>query len=297
MLYAADIGQQFADLLGTVVGIGVKVLIFLIVIGLGWFVASWMRKWIAKGLQRVGFDRVVERGGLNRMLGRYSASDVIGRLVMFAFLLFVLQLAFGIFGPNPVSTLISLVIAWLPKLLAAVAIIVVTAAVAGWIKQLITEGLGGLTYGRTVATAAQVFVLALGIIAALNQIGVATSVTLPVLITVLATIAGVTIVGVGGGLIKPMQHRWDRILNRAETETSLAAEKVRAHRATTIRDRNVKVGGGFDQPGYVGGQPADTKPAAEPKSTADYPAGPGKGKGTSAATPGPDEPTAPQGPG
>jgi hypothetical protein len=296
MVYAADIGQQFADLLGTVVGIGVKVLIFLIIIGLGWFVASWLRRWISKGLQRVGFDRIVERGGLNRVLGRYSASDVIARLVMIAFLLFVFQLAFGIFGPNPVSTLIEEVIRWLPKLLAAVIIIVVAAAIAGWVKHLIADALGGLSYGRTLATAAQVFVLALGIIAAVQQIGVATSVTLPVLIMVLATIAGVIIVGVGGGLIRPMQHRWDRILNRAETETALAAEKVREHRATTIRDRNINVGGGFDQPAYGGAQPADTKPAAEPKSAAEHPAG--RDRGTDGpATAGPDEPTAPQDPG
>ena len=127
-------------------------------------------------------------------------------------------------------------------------------------------------------------------IAALNQIGVASAVTLPVLITVLATVAGVIIVGVGGGLIKPMQHRWERMLNRAETETTLAAEKVRAHRASADRDRNVNVSSGFEQPAYGGGQPADTKPApstgAESRSTADHPAGTGD----------PDEPTAPQDP-
>jgi hypothetical protein len=296
MLYAADIGQQFADLLGTVVNVAVRVVIFLVIVGLGWFVASWLRKWITKGLRRVGFDHAVERGGLNRVLGGNSASDLVGRLVMFAFLLFVFQLAFGIFGPNPVSTLIERVIAWLPKLFAAVVIIVVAAAVAGWIKHLISEGLGGLSYGRAVATAAQVFVLALGVIAALNQVGVATTVTIPVLVTVLAIIAGVIIVGVGGGLIKPMQHRWERILNRAETETTLAAEKMRAHRVAVARDRNVNVGGGFEQPAYGGGRPADTKPAAEPAEgeaeahaeSRRRPDQPGGGD--------PDEPTAPQDP-
>ncbi len=37
----------------------------------------------------------------------------------------------------------------------------------------------------------------------------ATSVTTPILIAVLAIIAGVIIVGAGGGLIKPMQQRWE----------------------------------------------------------------------------------------
>jgi Conserved TM helix len=303
MVYAADIGQQFADLIGNVVGVGIRVVIFLVIIGLGWFVANWLRKWIAKGLQRIGFDRAAERGGLQRMLGRYAASDLTARLVMYAFLLFVLQLAFGIFGPNPVSALIEDVIRWLPKLFAAVIIIVVTAAIAGWLKNLIRDGLAGVSYGGAVATGVQVFVLALGVIAAVQQIGVATSVTLPVLISVLATAAGVIIVGVGGGLIKPMQHRWERMLNRAETETTLAAEKVRAHRAQIIRDRNVNVTGGFEQRAYGGGQPSDakpsdtkpsdakpsdTKPSAEPR--------PGAGSRSPTGQGDSDEPTAPQDP-
>ena len=79
---------------------------------------------------------------------------------MFTFLLFVLQLAFGIFGPNPVSELIAGVIAWLPRLFVAVVIVVVAAAIAGWVKELIAEALGGLSYGRALATTAQVLVLA-----------------------------------------------------------------------------------------------------------------------------------------
>jgi hypothetical protein len=126
------------------------------------------------------------------------------------------------------------------------------------------------------------------VIAALMQIGVATSVLLPVLITVLATAAGVIIVGVGGGLVKPMQHRWERMLNRAETETSLAAGKVREHRARNVRDRDVNVSGGFEQRAYGGSQPADTKPAAEPR--------PDAGSRSTTGTGDSDEPTAPQEP-
>jgi hypothetical protein len=262
MLYAASIGDEFTDLLGNVVSVAIKVVIFLAIMGLGWLVARWIRKALASFLKRVGFDRAVERGGLNRMLGNYTASDLTARLVMFGFLLFVLELAFGIFGPNPVSALISAVIAWLPKLFIAVVIVVVAAAIAGWVKEIIAEGLAGLSYGKALATTAQVLVLALGITAALNQIGVASSVTIPLLVAVLATIAGVIVVGVGGGLIKPMQHRWERVLNRAETETSLAAEKVRAHRATrgATVERDANAPGGFEQPAYGSpGAPADVK--------------------------------------
>jgi Mechanosensitive ion channel, conserved TM helix len=251
MVYAADIGDELTSLLGNVIDVAIKVLIFLLIMGLGWLVARWLRKWLAGFLNRIGFDRAVERGGLNRMLGSYQASDLTARLVVFAFLLFVLQLAFGIFGPNPVSELIAAAVAWLPKLFVAVVIVVVAAAIAGWVHDLIIEGLGGLSYRRAVATTAQVLVLLLGIAAALNQIGVASSVTIPLLVAVLATVAGIAIVGVGGGLIKPMQHRWERILNRAETETTIAADKVRAHRAT-MGERDANAPSGFEQPAYSG---------------------------------------------
>ena len=51
--------------------------------------------------------------------------------------------------------------------------------------------------------------MSFGIIAALGKINIATTVTTPVLVTVLATIGGVIVVGFGGGLIKPAQQRWD----------------------------------------------------------------------------------------
>ncbi len=268
MLYAESITDEFTDLLGSVVTIAVKVIIFLAIMALGWIVGNWIFKWLGRFLRRIGFDRAVERGGLTRLLGARPASDLTARLVEFAFLLFVLQLAFGIFGANPVTDLIHSVIAWLPRLFVAVVIVVITAAVAGWVKDVIGRSLGGLSYGAIVGTAAQVLILGLGIIAALDQVGVGTTVTLPILITALATLGGIAVVGIGGGLIRPMQHRWERILNRAETETTLAAEKVRAHRAATTRtdDRNANEPGGFSQPSYPGSAPGDAKPTTEPAS-------------------------------
>ena len=42
--------------------------------------------------------------------------------------------------------------------------------------------------------------------------------TLPVLVAILGTIGGILVVGVGGGLIKPMQQRWENYLDKAERE-------------------------------------------------------------------------------
>lgn len=208
------------DLFRSVASFLPKFVAFLLILLIGYFVAKAIGKAIGKVLERVGFDRAVERGGVKKALAKsqYDASDIVGKLIYYALLLFVLQLAFGVFGPNPISDLLTGVIAFLPKAVVAIIIIVVAAAIAAAVRELVGNTLGGLSYGKTLATIASVFILGLGVIAALNQVGIATTVTTPILISVLATVGGILVVGVGGGLVKPMQNRWESYLTSAENE-------------------------------------------------------------------------------
>ena len=219
-LAAVDFGQGISNAWSSIATFVPKLVVFLVIMFIGWLIAKAIAKAVGKVLTRVGFDRVVERGGINRMLANspMDASGIIAKLLYYAILLITLQIAFGVWGPNPVSTLLTDIVHWLPSAVVAVIIIVVAGAIARAVRDLLTSALGRLSYGKLIGTIASVFVWGLGLIAALNQIGVATTVTLPVLITVLATIGGIAVVGVGGGLIRPMQGRWDRWLSRAETE-------------------------------------------------------------------------------
>ncbi|RYB88459.1 hypothetical protein EUA06_20890 [Nocardioides glacieisoli] len=197
-----------------------KLVLFLVILLIGLLIAKAISKAANALLEKAGFDRAVERGGVKKALSgsKMDASDIVAKLVYYALALFVLQLAFGVFGPNPISDLLTEVIRFIPSLVVAIIILVVASAIAAAVKVLVQNSLGGLSYGNTLATIASIFVLFLGIVAALNQVGVATTVTTPVLVAILATVAGVIIVGVGGGLIKPMQHRWEGYLTTAEAE-------------------------------------------------------------------------------
>ena len=230
-LAAVDFGQGISNAWSAIATFVPKLLAFLLILFIGWLIAKALSKVVDKVLERVGFDRVVERGGINRMMSRstYDASDIIAKLVYYAVLLIALQMAFGVFGSNPVSDMLTGIVAWLPRAVVAIVIVVVAGAVARAVKDLVTGALGGLSYGSLLGTLASVFIWGLGIIAALNQIGVATSVTTPVLITVLATIGGIAIIGVGGGLVRPMQQRWEGWLDRAENELPQAKAAAEAY--------------------------------------------------------------------
>ncbi|SCL36695.1 Conserved TM helix [Micromonospora nigra] len=228
-----NFGDAAGDALRAVLLFLPRALAFVAILVAGWLVAKGVLKLVDKLLERVGFDRAVERGGIRRALARsrYDASDIVARLAYYGVLLLTLYLAFGVWGPNPISDLIAGVIAWLPRAFVAIVIVVVAAAIAAAVRDIISGALGGLSYGRLLATIASAFILGLGIIAALNQIGVATSVTTPVLVAVLATVGGILVVGVGGGLVRPMQSRWETWLSRAEQESRTIATHARAYSA------------------------------------------------------------------
>ncbi|MFG1706654.1 hypothetical protein ACFLIM_26040 [Nonomuraea sp. M3C6] len=230
-----NIGQGITDAWRQIATFVPKLIAMLVILIIGWIVAKALEKIVNKLLDRVGFERVVERSGVRRWLehSRYTASSLLARIVFYAILLVTLQIAFSVFGPNPISTLLNGVVEWLPKAIVAIVIIVVAGAIAKAVRDILAGMLGGLSYGRWLAAAAAVFIWALGIIAALNQIGVATTVTTPVLITVLATLGAIAAIGFGGGLVRPMQQRWERWLGRIEEE----APQARAHAEAYQRGR------------------------------------------------------------
>ena len=230
------------DALAAVATFVPRLLLFFVILIIGFIVAKVLAKAVNAILERVGFDRAIERGGIAKAMekSKYDPSDILAKIVYYAVLLFTLQLAFSAFGPNPISELLTAIIAFLPKVFVAIVIVVVAAAIAAGAKGLIEGTLGGLSYGKTLAKIAAVFILGLGVIAALNQVGIATTVTTPVLVAVLATIAGILVVGVGGGLVKPMQGRWESYLSKVEEEAPKIKQETQAAPSVTEQARQAK---------------------------------------------------------
>jgi hypothetical protein len=141
-----------------------KILVFLIILVIGWIVARVLARVVDLILRRVHFDRFVERGVVGQALARShtDATSLIARI-------------------------------------------------------------------------ASILIIVLGAIAALNQVGIAAGVTQPVLWVGLLTAGAVVAIGVGGGLIKPMQERWERMLNAAERETSTQLATYQAGRTDAMR--------------------------------------------------------------
>jgi Conserved TM helix len=190
----------------------------LLILLVGYLVAKTLASILNKVLERVGFDRVVERGGVRQALARskYDPSDILAKLVFWTIMLFVLQLAFGVFGANPISDLLRGLIAYLPNIFVAILIIVVAAAIARAVTDLLANLLGAMQGGQLIAKGAGVAILVFAAFAALDQLQIAPRIVTGLWYAILAAVVGSVIVAVGGGGIRTMQRYWERTTSRAE---------------------------------------------------------------------------------
>jgi hypothetical protein len=227
---AVDFETPISNGFSTVATFIPKLIGFLIILIVGYFIAKLIAKVVDKVLERVGFDGMVERGGIKKAMAKskYDASDIVSKLVFFAIFIPVLSAAIGTLGIQALQEPLAAFIALIPRIIVAIILVVIGAVIAGAVKTLIQNTLGGLSYGKMLANAASILILLGFVKSALDQVGIATSVTGPLLYAILGTVAGVLIVGAGGGLIKPMQSRWENMLNKAEDETAAMKQQVQS---------------------------------------------------------------------
>lgn len=202
-----------------------KLLGFFLILLIGWFVAKALSKVTNALLERIGFDGWVERGSVKAAFQRSNtdASDLIAVIVFWVVFLIALQLAFGIWGPNPISDLLEGIIAYLPRVLAAVVILVIAGAIARVVTDVLTPMLGAVQGGEWIARGAGIAVLVVGIFAALDQLQIAPAIVTGLFYAILVAIVGSIVVAFGGGGI-PIAREY---LQQWRVRGSLKAREIR----------------------------------------------------------------------
>jgi hypothetical protein len=218
VLAEIDYEGGLEDAWANVVTFVPKLLGFFVILLIGWFIAKALARVVGALLERVGFNGLVERGSLKSAFERSKVdpSDIAGKIVFWGVFLIALQLAFGIFGPNPISDLLAGLIAYLPKIFVAVLILVITAALAKVVTDILTPMLGAVAGGEWIAKAAGIAILVVGIFAALNQLQIAPEIVNGLFYALLVLVVGSAVVAFGGGGIQPARQYLERLASKAE---------------------------------------------------------------------------------
>jgi hypothetical protein len=166
---------------GSIIAFLPKLLGFLVILLIGWWIAGLLANLVAALMRSVRFNELSDRAGITGFIHnaglRMDGSKALAEVVKWAIRLLMLVVAFDALGLPAVSQVLQQFLTWLPNLVVALIMLVVAGLAA--------NALAGIVRGATasarlsnpdlIASIARVAVWAFGIIVAINQLGIAST--------------------------------------------------------------------------------------------------------------------------
>jgi len=179
------LGQRLAELAPNLVGA-----LMLLIAG---YILSKVAGWAVRGLLvRIGVDKLAEKSGLETFLRHAGISQPPSAVLGGIAFVFVL-LAFAISAADPLglaaaSSAVSQIMLFLPKFVAAIAVLVLGLVVANWLSNLARAAAdnAGLEYASTVQRITMALFAALVILLAVDQLEIRIFLLYEVILVVLA---------------------------------------------------------------------------------------------------------------
>jgi hypothetical protein len=158
-----------------------RLLAFAVIIIVGWIIASLIARGIAALLRTMNFNDLSARSGFSDfLLNAGVRTDASGALAMTAkwfVRLIALIVAFDALGLTAVSQVLQQLLLWLPNVVVAIVILVIAGlaanALAGVVRGATAQA--GFRNAGLLATVTRVAIWGFGIVVAVNQLGIATS--------------------------------------------------------------------------------------------------------------------------
>ena len=151
------------------------VLVAIVVVGIGYFVAKAVRGLVESFLSGVGFDALPSKLGLSFLQpkeGQPNLSSIAGTVIMAVILLLTAEQALATLELGELSALVGGLISYLPNLLVGVVIILVGLSLGSYVAGLLGSVLSGSPHKTFVSSVAKYAIIFLTFSMGLNQLGV-----------------------------------------------------------------------------------------------------------------------------
>lgn len=158
-----------------------KVIGFLLILLIGWAIASAIAGVFAAFLRAVKFNDLSKRSGfsdfIHKMGFQNDSSGFLADVVKWFVRLIVLVTAFDALGLTAVSAVLQSILLWLPNVAVALVVLVIAGLAANALSGLVRGATAESGFGNPdlLANIARIAVWAFGIVVAVNQLGIATT--------------------------------------------------------------------------------------------------------------------------
>lgn len=170
----------FKDMFSSIIDGLPNICIGLAILIVGFIVASVLRKVIIKTLEGIKFNELLDKVGIGSVFSKVGVkggvSDLLGKLIFWIIMLFVIKNAADKVGVQDISSIIDSLIAFLPKVFLATIIMLVGFMVADIIRNAVHSALDnlGLDYAKALAGIIFGFVFVIVLTVALSQLEIET---------------------------------------------------------------------------------------------------------------------------
>jgi len=295
MVFAVDVGDSLQQGFDQFFAFLPNLLAFLVILAVGYFVAKLVKTVIAKALEKVGVDRRLEESNarqyVDRVMPDASPSSGIGRVVfLFVFAFFVVA-AIGALQIPALTAFMNDVLAYIPNVIAAIAIFILAALIAGAVGGGVAKLLGDTPTGKIVATVVPALVMVIAVFMILSQLQIAPEIVQIAFAATMGALAlGLALAfGLGGRpvaerMLEDAYRKGQEQKGQVKQDAQLARERGReqAERGKDRAQQEVASGssgqvdayGGANQ-GATGGAPAEPPPAESQPTQPQHPEGGG----------------------
>jgi Conserved TM helix len=158
---------------------------------IGYVVAKVVAGLVSRVGRRAGLDRALHGGPGGTYVSRVSThpSRVLGTVAFWAIFLGAVSLAATALGIDALTAFVGAVWAYLPNVIAALAIFLVAGALAAGVATLATRVMGDTGLGRVVATAAPILIMTIATFMILDQLRIAHNIVVITYAALLGAIA------------------------------------------------------------------------------------------------------------
>jgi hypothetical protein len=172
---------SLAGALNTLLSAIPRIIGFVVVLIVGWIIASLLAKGVQALLNAIKFNELARRSGFADFVQKMGVRDdpggVISGIVKWFIRLITLVVAFDTLGLPAVSNVLQQLLLWLPNLVVALIMVVIGGLAAKALSQLVrgASAEAGFSNPEMLATVTRVAIWAFTIIVAVDQLGIAST--------------------------------------------------------------------------------------------------------------------------
>jgi hypothetical protein len=172
---------SFRDAFAMILSAIPRILGFIVIVAIGWFVSSLLARAVVGLLRAIRFDELMQRSGLadfmNKMGTGIDSVGIVAGVVKWIIRIVVLLVAFDVLGLPAVSDVMRQFLLWLPNLVVAIFILFIGGIAARALGNIVRGATaeGGFSNPETLANVSRTAVWTFAIVIAINQLGIATN--------------------------------------------------------------------------------------------------------------------------